>query len=374
MKHKYTLGAILVIVVIVLIIVATRFSTSTDTIKIGGMYPLTGGLASYGEPAHNTALIAIDDINAAGGINGKKLELVSEDHKCDPKTAASAFQKLVSTDGIKVLTTVACSGTVAAMAPNLASNDVVLLGTVTSADKLTAVSPNFFRNWASDGQEAKLLANRAVAQGYKSIAVIYEETDYAKGLEISLAKDLANSGIKITSESFASGAIDVRTQLTKLQAANADALFVSVQTVPSGETVLTQMEQLGFKPKAMFVNDNILKAASLLKSHSALLEGAVGGDYVFQASEGLNAVLTKYKTRYGVDCPQINICAAEYDAIQMLAGAIRTNGDSASGIKTYLSQANYDGVSGNISFDQNNDRSNAHYSLFMIKSGQASKI
>mgnify|MGYP000882134148 CR=1 FL=1 len=288
MKNKYTLGAILVIVVIVLVIVAAQFSKQSDTIKIGGMYPLTGGLASYGEPAHNTAIIAVDDINAAGGINGKKLELVSEDHKCDPKTAASAFQKLVSTDGIHVLTTVACSGTVAAMAPNLAQNDAVLLGTVTSADKLTAISPNFFRNWASDGQEAKLLADRAIAQGYKKIAVIYEETDYAKGLQISLTKDLANTDITVTSESFASGATDVRTQLTKLQATNPDVVFVSVQTVPSGETVLTQMEQLGFKPKHMFINDNILKASALLTKHSALLEGAVGGDYVFQATPEFN--------------------------------------------------------------------------------------
>ena len=373
MKNKLIISLAVVVIVVVLILELSSRGTSSS-VQIGGLYPLTGGLASYGEPAHNTALIAIDDINAAGGINGKKFELVSEDHKCDPKTAASAFQKLVSTNGIKVLTTVACSGTVSAMAPNLATNNVVLLGTVTSADKLTAISPNFFRNWASDGQEAKLLADRAIAQGYKSIAVIYEDTDYAKGLEMSLVKDLANSGVKITSESFASGATDVRTQLTKLQTTNADVVFVSVQTVPSGETVLTQMEQLGFKPKTMFVNDNILKAASLLKNHTALLEGAVGGDYVFQASAELNAVLSKYKTKYDTDCPQINICAAEYDAIQMLANAIRANGDSASGVKTYLSQTNYSGVSGSISFDQNNDRSNAHYSLFKITNGIASKI
>lgn len=373
MKNKYALGAILVIVIVVLVTIGLRFSNQTNTVKIGGLYPLTGGLASYGEPAHNTALIAVDDINAAGGINGKKLELVSEDHKCDPKTAASAYQKLVSTDGIRVLTAVACSGTVSAMAPNLAQNDVVLLGTVTSADKLTAISPNFFRNWASDGQEAKLLADRAVAQGYKKIAVIYEETDYAKGLQISLTKDLANSGINIVSESFASGATDVRTQLTKLQSANPDVVFVSVQTVPSGETVLTQMEQLGFKPKHMFINDNILKAASLLTKHSDLLNGAVGGDYIFQATPELNKVLAEYKSKYETDCPQANICAAEYDAIQLLANALRSD-QSTSKVKTYLNQANYNGVSGNISFDQNNDRSNARYSLFMVQNGKASQI
>ncbi len=141
--------------------------------------------------------------------------------------------------------------------------------------------------------------------------------------------------------------------------------------MPSGELVLTQMEQLRFKPAAMFVNDNILKAASLLKGHTTLLEGAVGGDYVFKGSDQLNTLLAKYKAKYGQDCAQINICAAEYDAIQLLAKAIREKGDSAQAVKEYLKTAKYEGLSGSISFDANNDRSNAEYSLFEIRSGVA---
>lgn len=370
MKKSYLLAVLVFAVVIGLVCIGFSRSSSS-TIKIGGLYPLTGGLASYGEPAHNAALIAIDDINASGGIHGKKIELVSEDHKCDPKIAVPAFQKLVNVENIHVLTTVACSGTVSAMAPNLLTNDVILLGTVTSAEKLTAVSPNFYRNWASDGQEAKLLADRALAKGYKKIAVIYEETDYAKGLKIALEHNLASSSVKISSESFVSGATDVRTQLTKLQATNPDAVFVSAQTVTSGEVVLTQLEQLGFQPKALFVNDNILKSSVLLKNHSTLLEGAVGGDYVFKTSPELDMLLAKYKARYGTNCPQVNICAAEYDAIQLLVDGIRANGYSANGVRNYLGQVNHSGISGIIHFDQDNNRKNAEYSLFMIKSGKA---
>ena len=342
---------------------------SSEVIKIGALYPLTGGLASYGEPAQKVAQIAVDDINASGGISGKKIELVVSDHQCDPKVAVSNFEKLSSIDGIHVFTSVACTGTVASIVPELQAKDSVLLGTVTSGNKLTGISPYFFRNWASDAQEAKLLSDYVLKSGYKNIGVIYEDTDYAKGLKLSMENDLKDADVNIFAESFTSGTTDVRTQLTKLQALKPDALFVSVQTVTSGELVLTQMEQLKFRPATMLVNDNILKSSQLIKNHSSL-EGAIGGDYVVASNDRLNAVLAKYKAKYGADCPQVNICATEYDAIYMLAEAIKANGDSAEGVITYLVTTTYDGISGKISFGSDGNRNGANYSLFKITAGQ----
>ena len=369
-KLKWIVG--IVVAVIVIIWGYSALVKPSNTIKIGALLPLTGGLASYGEPAQKMADIALTDINANGGINGRMLEIRYEDHKCDPKEMLSGFEKLL-TENIHIFNSVACSATVSSVAPNLEKDNALLLGTITSASKLTGVSPYFYRNWASDGQEAKLLSEQIIQKNYKNIAVIYEETDYAKGLKLAMESDLKDSGVKIASESFVSGATDVRTQLTKLKSLKPDVVFISVQTVPSGEIVLTQMEQLGFKPK-MLINDNILKASSLLKNHTTLLEGAIGGDYYFKDSEKLNSALAEYKIKYGVDCPQKNICAAEYDAIQFLAQAIKSKGNSANGVKEYLSQNTYSGISGDISFDANNDRNNSEYSLFVIKSGEATRI
>ena len=362
----------LVAIVLVVIGILASSGDQDNSVKIGALMPLTGGLASYGQPAQQMADIAVADINAAGGINGKKLELVYEDHKCDPKTMVSAYDILVS-QNVHVFNSVACSGTLAAVAPNLVSDNTVLLGTVTSGNALTAVSPNFFRNWATDGQEAKLLSDQVIKKGYKNVAVIYEQTDYAKGLETAMENDLKGTDVKITSESFASADTDVRTQLTKLQSIKPDVVFVSVQTVTTGEMVLTEMENLNFKP-TMLINDNILKSSALLTKHASLLEGAVGGDYVISDSPALDKALAEYKTKYGTDCPQTNICAAEYDSIQLLANAIKTNGNSAKGVKEYLSGTTYTGVSGDISFDSSNNRNNAQYSLFTVKSGKASLL
>jgi branched-chain amino acid transport system substrate-binding protein len=244
---------------------------------------------------------------------------------------------------------------------------------MTSASKLTAISPNFFRNWASDRQEGKILADQIIEKGYKNVAILYEETDYAKGLKMDVESNLKDAGVKITSESFGSGATDVRTQLTKLKSIKSDVLLVSVQTVTSGEVVLTQMEQLKFSP-TMLVNYNILKATALVKSHAALLEGARGGDYALQDSEKLNKVLAEYKAKYGVDCPQKNVCAMEYDTIQMLAQALRAKGDSAQGVREYLSSNTYSGASGSLSFDANNDRMGTDYLLFGIKNGETYRV
>lgn len=366
---KTKIISIVVILAIIVVLIATIGTKTGQTIKIGGLYPLTGGLASYGEPAFNAAKLAVADINAAGGIKGAKLELVAEDHACDPKVAVSAYNKLVKTDNIHILTSVACTGTVLALTPNLEKDNVVLLGTVTSGNKLTNVSPNFFRNWASDRQESQLLAQEIIKNKYMSIATLNEETDYAKGLVVSLGEFLKDSPTKITSESFASSASDVRTQLVKLQALKTDAVFISVQTVTTGEMVLKQMEQLNFKPKVLFVNDNILKATTLVKNHAQLLESAIGGDYVFDASGKAGEFLARYREVYGADCPQINICLAEYDAIQMLAEGLKTKGDSFSQVRGYLAAGEYEGLSGKISFDANHDREGAGYSLFKITDG-----
>ncbi len=365
---KLWVGAIILVVIVALSIV---FGRSTQTVKIGAMFPLTGGLASYGELARNMAALAVEEINSTGGINGRQLELIIDDHKCDPKQAIAVFEKQASVDDVHIFTSVACTGTVLSIASQLEAKNAVLLGTITSGNKLTGVSPNFFRNWASDRQESRLLADEIIKKGYKSVAAIYEETDYAKGLVISLQEFLKDSGVELSTESFAVNATDVRSQLTKLSALKADLLFVSVQTVTTGETVLTQMEQLKFQPNNLFVSDNILKTQTLLTDHSRLLEGAIGADYVIPVNSRLEDVMLKYKEKYGSDCLQINLCAAEYDAARLLAEAMKNTDGSTLSVRNYLKVVNYDGVSGQVSFDSNNDRANAAYSLFKISAGKA---
>jgi branched-chain amino acid transport system substrate-binding protein len=259
------------------------------------------------------------------------------------------------------------------VAPELVTNQAILLGTTVTTPKITGVSPYVFRNWASDSQESKLFADQITANGYKKVGEIYEVTDYAQGVAMNMQGFLKNSGVTFDAESFATGATDVRTQLTKIQSFKPDVILVSVQTVSSGEMVLTQMEQLGIKAK-LFITDNIVASPQTVSAHKGLLEGAVGAEYVLQSPDKASNVLNEYKAKYGTDCTQPTVCTGVYDAVQMLAKAIQSNGYSADGVKQYLSTISYDGSSGLIQFDQNNDRKNANYSLFMVKNGQAEAV
>lgn len=367
-KQSMLLGIAAVAVIAIGGIALSR-SSSPDTITIGALYPLTGGLASYGEPAHKTAQLVVEEINAAGGIDGAQLVLAAEDHKCDPKEAVAAFNKLHDIKGVRVFTAAACTGTMVSVGPLL--KDSVMLAPVISAPKASGLSPNFFRNYAKDSDEAKLFAAEIVQRGYKTVGVIHEETDYAKGLRMSLEKFLDGTGVTVTSESFTSDATDVRTQVSKIKALNTDVVFVSPQTVPNAEKVLKAMRDQQFVPRALFVNDNVIKSADLLARYSDLLNGAIGGDYIIRDSAALNAMLAKYKAKYGAECPQKNICASVYDSVHMLVDAIEAEGYDAADVQKYLKAAQYDGVSGKVAFDEKNDRVNAEYSLFVVKNGKS---
>lgn len=345
-----------------------------DPVVIGALFPLTGGLSQYGEAAEQATAIAVDDINSHGGINGRPLKVDIQDHQCNAKSAATIFEQLNSAKGITIFTSAACSGTVLAIAPLLESHHAMLLGTIVTTPKISGVSQYVFRNWASDAKQAELYAREIQQRGYRTVGVIYEQTDYAQGLFISLQRLLNNSGMVLIGQGFEPGSTDVRTPLAKLQQEQPDALFISPQTVTSGDVILKQMKELGFRPAGLLVNDNILKSKELLSHYPDLLEGAVSGDYVMDHSPQYTSLMETYRTRYGVECPQPNICAGVYDAIHLLAQAIQEKGIDAKEVASFLNMVNYPGASGSISFDEKNDRTNADYSLFVIKDGKPNQI
>ncbi len=362
-----------IIVVVALILAVSLKPAQNSTIKIGALYPLTGGLVTYGEPSQKTAQMVVTEINNAGGINGKKFEIDFQDHKCDPKTAVAAFQQLNSVNGIKIFTSAACTGTMVSLAPMLKDGNALFVSDVLSGAKITGLSPYVFRNWGSDINESRLFADKIKQAGYKTVGVVYEETDYAKGIKINLENFLKDSGVTVVSESFPTGTTDVRTQLTKLKSEKPDILLISPQTVTSAEVVLKQMEDLNFRPK-LLVNDNVTISKDLVMKHKDILEGALGANYVAPSNSKTDSILAMYKNTYGQDCPQTTVCVETYDTIHLIADAMKINGNDVAKIKAYLNSVNYDGAGGQISFDTNNDRANADYTLFLVKNGQATAV
>lgn len=334
-------------------------------IPIGALFPMTGGLSQYGDVASKSSILAVEEINRDGGVNGRLLTLDVQDHQCQPAKAVAAFKDLTSLQGIRFFLAAGCSGTALAVNPLL--DKEVLLGSAISSPKVSGTSPRFFRNYGMDSAGTKLFAAYIQEQRFQSVGVLYEETDYAKGLMLSLKEYLTSSGLPFMTESFTSDSVDMRTQLTKLKASNPEVLFVSPQTVTTANVVFKQMQELSYTPKQLIVNENILKSEQLRTTFPELLNGAIGADFKVQDSKGLTNFLQAYKARFGTDCAQTNICATSYDNVRMLAEALRTVGDDDVKVAEYLKKISYTGISGQVTFTDKNDRSDSSSVLFKIE-------
>src|SRR5262249_40877175 len=138
-----------------------RNSASANTIKIGWIGPLTGSVAAYGEAGQNVTQLAVDQINASGGINGKQIQVIYEDGACDGTTAANAMQKLATVDQVQIVWGGFCSAESLAAVPIATQDKVLLFSMGSSNPKLTGISPYFFRDYPSDNSEGSVLADAA---------------------------------------------------------------------------------------------------------------------------------------------------------------------------------------------------------------------
>lgn len=203
-------------------------------IVIGAHFELTGNVANYGKSTFNGVQMAIDEVNAKGGINGKKIKLVQGDNKSEPAEAGNIATKLITKDKAVVLIGPATSGCVAASSPIATSNKVPLMAPVATAPMITVekdgkVKPFIFRACFIDPFQGKVMATFAdKTLKLKKVAIFFDSSsDYSKGLSDVFAKTLEGTGGKIVAkEAFLAKDVDFKSALTKIKATNPEALFV----------------------------------------------------------------------------------------------------------------------------------------------------
>src|SRR5438552_4072539 len=133
-------------------------SDQARPIKIGAVLPLTGNSALWGVPTKEGVELATEIVNAKGGVNGRKIQVIFEDSTGDPKTAISAVQKLLKTDGVCAIVDNSNSSVTLAIAPVMEQNHTVLLVTGASSPKIAKAGDYIFRIWNSDALEGELIA------------------------------------------------------------------------------------------------------------------------------------------------------------------------------------------------------------------------
>ena len=219
-------------------------------IRIGVVAPLTGPAAPYGENVRDGILLAVEEINNAKGINGRKVTLAIEDEGGGPRAAVDAVKKLITIDRVSVVIGPTTSNGLMASAPIAEESRVVLFSSGAASDNVREAGDYIFRNRASAYQEAVALANYALIDvGLKIFAILRSDADYAVSFADAFQQIVRKKdGIVVREEPFQEGSTDFRTQLSKIAAAEPkpEGLFIIGVPIELGN-ILKQIREMGLK-------------------------------------------------------------------------------------------------------------------------------
>lgn len=330
-----------------------------DTIKIGGLAPLTGSVAQYGIAVKEGADLYISQLNAAGGIGGKKVEILWEDEKGDVTEAINAYNKLVYQDGVVAILGDVTSKPTLAVGDLAVTDGIPMITASSTAYDVTTDKPNVFRSCFLDPFQAETMANFAKDEfGATKLAVLYDiGDDYSTGLAEAFKAQAEKNGQEIVAyESGAGADVDFKSQLTKIKDAAPEVLFVAEYLQPAA-LVIKQASDIGLDVKFLGA-DGIGGIESLMdKADLALLEKMFYSDH-FAADATSEAVVkfnADFAAAYG-KAPYSAFNATAYDAAMILCEAIKAAGSTeAEAVVAAMKATAVDGVTGHITFDDHND-------------------
>ena len=178
----------------VLALVLTACGGEEAPFKIGVMESVTGPGETYGNVAVEAKQMAVDEINEAGGIDGRMLELIVEDSKCSAQDSITAYRKLTDVDEVKIILGTSCSGAMLGAAPLAESDGVVLFSGLATNPDIAAAGDYIFRTAMSDAQLGIDTGNVMWADGARTLATITEATDYAEGVRRTSVAQFREAG------------------------------------------------------------------------------------------------------------------------------------------------------------------------------------
>ena len=330
-------------------------SGSADAYKIGGIGPLTGDGAAYGLAVQNAAQLAVDEINAAGGVNGYKLELNFQDDELDAEKSVNAYNTLKDW-GAQIILGSVTSGCCIAVTDKTKEDNMFQLTPSGSAVACTQYVNNFrvcFSDPAQGAASARYIGENGLAS---KVAVIYNSSDtYSTGIYESFVSGAASQPFEIVSEEAftADNKTDFSVQLQKAQESGADLIFLPIY-YQEASLILTQANGMGYAPKFFGVDgmDGILTGVD--NFDKSLAEGVMLlTPFAADATDDLTVkFVTAYQEKYGETPNQF--AADAYDGVYALKAALEKSGakpsdsisDICEGLKAAFVEISIDGLTG----------------------------
>ena len=301
----------------------TTATTGGGEILVGEYGSLTGPQATFGQSTHNGIMMAVDEVNAAGGVNGRKIKVLTEDDQSKQEEAANAVTKLISQQNVvAVLGEVASSASMAA-GPICQANKTPMITPSSTNEKVTKIGDYIFRMCFIDNYQGPVMAQFAL-QDLKSKrgAILTDvKNDYSTGLTAVIEETYQKAGIPIVAkQSYSNGDSDFRAQLTSVKAAKPDVIFIPGYYTDVGQ-IVSQARDLGID--VPFVGGDGWESPKLLEIGGKALNGCFYANHYFYGDPvpKVHEFVEKYKGRYG-QTPDA-LAALGYDAAHVLADALK---------------------------------------------------
>lgn len=339
-------------------------SSNSDTIKIGANLELSGNVASYGSSIGLGADLAVQEINDAGGIDGKKIELIKVDNKSENAEATAAALKLITQDKVVAMLSPATSGNTIATVEIANQNKIPLIGAASTAPGVTvkedgSLNEYAFRTCFIDPFQGIVAANFATNElDAKNVAIFADNaSDYAKGLAESFKETIAkNGGNVVKEEAYVAKDADFRTQLTSIKSANPDFIFIPGYYEEVG-LIVKQARELGITVPLMGADGWDSPTLVDLATADALNNTFITNHYSAEdPDEKIQNFVKAFKAANKDKAPDA-FNALGYDTIYYLADAIKRAGSTdGEAIKNALAETeNLSLVTGTFTVDENHN-------------------
>ena len=343
------------LVVFALIITAAVPVLAEDVIKIGGIGVLSGKYGMYGLAVREGVDLYVKQVNAAGGILGKQVQVLWEDTQGNASEAINAYNKL-SDQGVAGYIGGVLSGESKALAEVTSEDNAPQISPSATDYDVTTGRPNVFRTCFLDPFQATAVAEYMAGEGVKKVAVLYDNaTDYSNGLFEAFKTRAEALGVEIVAaEAAAYGDTDYKTQLTTIQTTAPEAVFLPYYGADAA-LILAQAKELGLDV-SFYGADGIADIVDYVADKS-ILTRVVYTDHFSTGAQSEVAVdfVKSFEDEYGKP-PTISFSATGYDAAVVLLSAIQAAGSTdAQAVVDAIKATNLSAVSGNITFDDHND-------------------
>jgi len=322
----------------------------SDSVSIGAIFPLSGAVAFYGNESRDGALLAIEEINAAGGLLGKKLVLLSEDDEGDAAKAVNALTKLTTRDKVSFVIGSSTSGPTQAMSTLAQSNKVVLVSPSATNINVTKAGDYIFRACFIDPFQGVVGADFAYGTlNSRRAAILYDAgADYNAGLADSFRKQFkAINGQVVADEAYQTGDVDFNAQITRIRAGNPDVVYLPNYY----NDVSLQAKQLRDQGITCALVGGDGWDSLTENAGDEILNGFWSSGFASDTTDPRGvAFVTAFQTRYNRLASQF--AALGYDAMMLVIDGIKASGSfDPAAVKNAIAKINGPYVTGNIRYD-----------------------